>query len=213
MISSAKFWDDAAPKYAKTPIKDEESYRYTLERTRSYLGAQDYILEIGSGTGSTAMDLAPNVAHITATDISPKMIEIGQKKAKAHGIENVSFQVASAALRDIDGPFDAVLAHNVLHLVDDLPSTLGRAHALLKPGGTFVSKTFCKPRGFGPAIYYAMCLALPVMKLLGKAPNVLFLAIEELEGAITAQGFEIIESGSYPAKELRRYIVARRPVA
>ncbi len=103
-----------------------------------------------------------------------------------------------------------MLAHNLLHLVEDLPTTIARVHELLKPDGVFISKTFCKPQHFGPPMYYAMLLALPFMRMVGKAPFVAFFTIAELEAAISAHGFKIVETGCYPAKEIRRYIVARR---
>ena len=37
------------------------------------------VLEFGCGTGSTALTLAPNVRHIQATDVSPKMLEIARR--------------------------------------------------------------------------------------------------------------------------------------
>ena len=209
MITSAKFWDKIAAKYAKSSIKDVESYQYTLGRTRSYLGAQDKVLEIGAGTGSTALELASSAGHVTITDVSPEMVRIGKEKARAQGVTNVEFHVADAQVQDLTGPYDAVLAHNVLHLVEDLPATLARVHEILEPGGVFISKTFCKPTGRGPWLYYALVPLLPILQLIGKAPFVSFMTIGELESAITAHGFKIIESGSFPATELRRYIVAR----
>lgn len=210
MIQAAKFWDGIAVKYAKSKIRDPEGYHFTLERTRSYLGRDDKVLEIGAGTGSTALELAPVVGHITATDVSPEMTRIGKAKADEQGVNNVEFRVADAKLGGVTGRYDAILAHNVLHLVEDLPGVLDRVHELLVPGGVFISKTFCKPARGGPWFYYAMRLALPLMQLVGKAPYVAIMRIEELEALLTAHGFKIVESGNFPAKELRRYIVARR---
>ena len=53
-----------APKYAKSPIKDVPAYEYTLGRTRSYLKPTDAVLELGCGTGGTALKLADAVAHL-----------------------------------------------------------------------------------------------------------------------------------------------------
>lgn len=204
-----KFWDRSAEKYAKSPIQNMESYRHTLDRTRSYLRPDDVVLEIGAGTGTTAIELAPCVAHITVTDIAPAMIEIGRGKAQAAGVTNVTFETCDSTVPALEGPFDVVLAHNVLHLVEDMAGTLARVHALLKPGGLFISKTFCKPERRGPPIYYAMRIALPAMQLVGKAPFVAFRTAADMERAIADAGFEIIESDNFFPGELRRYIVAR----
>ena len=212
MEHTIQFWDKVAAKYARTPIKNLESYTYTLERTRTYLGADDKVLEIGAGTGSTALELAPSVGHITATDISPRMTELAQDKARAAGIANAEFVAAEAMVPGLDGPYDAVLAHNLLHLVEDLPGVLARIHEVTRPGGVFISKTFCKPTGFGPPLFWVMRLALPVMQHFGKAPFVAMLTIRELEEVIIDAGFSIVETGNYPKGEIRRYIVARKAV-
>lgn len=209
MDHAIKFWDRLAPRYAKSPIKNMDSYNYTLNRTRSYLGENDQVLEIGAGTGTTALDLAGNVKHITATDISPAMIEIGREKAWNQGIANVEFVATPATAPDLNGPYDAVLAHNILHLVDDLPAVLGRANAVLKPGGLFISKTFCKPTSLSP-FFLLMRVVLPVMQLFGKAPFVALLTEAELIEAMEAKGFDVIETDTGPNGEMRKYIVARK---
>jgi ubiquinone/menaquinone biosynthesis C-methylase UbiE len=70
MADPARFWDRRADGYSKRPIKDMESYEKTLDCTRKHLSASDEVLEVGCGTGTTALRLAPVVKQITATDIS-----------------------------------------------------------------------------------------------------------------------------------------------
>lgn len=209
MVKAEAFWDRIAPKYAKSPIKNQDGYAYTLNRTRSYLKASDHVLEIGAGTGSTALLLADAVEEIVATDLSDQMLDVGRARASAENVTNVTFKKAAADHLP-DGPFDAVLAHNILHLVEDLPATLKASHAALKPGGLLISKTFLKPTKGLQLEYRFMKLLIPVLQLLGKAPFVAIYDIAEFERHIQRAGFEIIETLHYPAKETRRYIVARK---
>lgn len=58
-----KFWNGTARKYAASQIGDMAGYERTLARTRSYLHPDDRVLEIGCGTGTTALIHAPNVTH------------------------------------------------------------------------------------------------------------------------------------------------------
>lgn len=209
MQDAALFWDKAAEKYAKSPIADEAAYAYTLERTRSYLSADDSILEVGCGTGSTALLLAGDVKQITASDISPNMVQIGAEKARAQDIRNVTF--VNATLSDGafgNGPYDVVLALNLLHLLEDVPAALHRIHGLLKPGGVFISKTVCMPKAGAPLKFRMIKMILPLMQWVGKAPYVNFMEIGELENVVASHGFKIIETGTYPPPS--RYIVARK---
>ena len=203
---SARFWDKIAPRYARTPVKDQASYETTLDLTRARLSPSDEVLEIGCGTGTTALKLADAAGHILATDISAQMIRIGEEKAREARITNVDFLAATVEDTRLDGrTFDAVLAFNLLHLVEDLDGTLRRVASLVKPGGHFVSKTVCLE---GQGWYFKPMIS--VMQAFGKAPYVNFLTIDGLERAIEAAGFEILETGDYPAKPPSRFVVARK---
>lgn len=211
MTREADFWDGIAEKYAARPVRDEDAYEYTLARIRAHLTPADQMLELGCGTGTTALKLAPAVAKITASDLSGNMIEIGRRKAQEQEIENVEFRTANVGDAAVAGTaYDAVLALNLLHLLEDLPIQLARIHGALKPGGLFISKTICLPdSGFHPG-FMAMRAVLPLFQALGKAPKVWFYTIPKLEQAITAAGFEILETGNYPVKPPSRLIIARK---
>jgi len=211
MSNTSTFWDRIAEKYAKKPVRDPDAYARTLERVRSYLADSDSVPELGSGTGTTALLLADSVGHLTASDLSPNMIGIAAEKVKRQGTANVAF--LSADLFDPalgEGPYDAVLAFNLLHLLPDTAEAVRHIHGLLKPGGYFISKTFCLPEARLPLLYRAMRLALPVLQWLGKAPYVNFMRTGELQGIIAAAGFDIVETGDYPASPPNRFIVARK---
>jgi 2-polyprenyl-3-methyl-5-hydroxy-6-metoxy-1,4-benzoquinol methylase len=211
MQNAAQFWDHAAEKYAKSAISDMDSYTYTLERTRSYLSPNDQILEVGCGTGSTSLLLAGDVRHVTASDLSANMIKIGSEKAEAQGVSNVTFVTAALCDSAIEnGPYDAVLALNLIHLLEDAPAAVRRINGLLKPGGVFISKTVCRPGAGTPLKFRLIKMILPLMQMIGRAPYVNFMEIAELEGIVSSAGFKIIETGNYPAAPPSRYIVARK---
>ena len=117
----AVFWDRIARKYATDPISDMAGYEATLRRVQELLTADQNVLEIGCGTGTTALRLAPSVQRMLATDFSKEMIAIAHEKLAAQPVPQLSF-----ALADADAPvfglgtFDVALAFNVLHLVADL---------------------------------------------------------------------------------------------
>jgi ubiquinone/menaquinone biosynthesis C-methylase UbiE len=205
MTADAAFWDRIADKYAASPVKNMPAYEQTLARSRTYLRDTDTVLELGCGTGTTALKLAGDAGHITATDIAPRMIAIARDKIADQGAGNIAARVATAHDAPVpEGGYDAVLGFNYLHLLPDMEQTLARVYAMLRPGGVFISKTVCLGNAFH------LRAAIWVMQRAGKAPYVRFIDVATLEAAMAAQGFEIVETGDYPAKPLSRFIVARK---
>jgi ubiquinone/menaquinone biosynthesis C-methylase UbiE len=208
MASDARFWDRTSRKYARDAIADQAGYERTLERTRALLGSGDRVLELGCGTGTTALRLARDVQDYLATDISAGMIAIANEKHAAGPIPALVFRTATAEALTPDAKrFNAVLGFNYLHLVRDLPGTLRRIHALLAAEGLFISKTPCLG-DMNPLIR----LALPVMRAIGKAPYAGVFRAADLSQHISAAGFDILATESHATKgnDNRPYIVARK---
>ncbi len=206
----ARFWDRAAAKYAKSPVSDEAGYARSIERTAELLRPEMRVLELGCGTGSTALRLAPHVGGYIGTDISSEMIAIAESKSAAAPVAGLSFRPATVEdMAHEPMRWDAVLGFNYLHLVRDLPSTLNLVADLLVPGGLFVSKTACLS-DMSPLIPY---LALPLMKMVGKAPSVGVFSATELEAMIRDAGFDVVavERHATKGRDTRPFIIARKP--
>jgi 2-polyprenyl-3-methyl-5-hydroxy-6-metoxy-1,4-benzoquinol methylase len=160
------------------------------------------VLEAGAGTSSTALILAPSVAHYTSSDISAEMVAIGREKIAEQSVTNVD--VVHGVLGDPalgSGPYDAVLAFNLLHLTRDPRQQARHAANVLKPGGYFITKTAVRT--------VKLALLLPVLwaaRMIGKAPFVNLMSRRDLERQITEAGFEIVETASHGA----HFIVARK---
>ena len=204
MPSQAAFWDGIAEKYARRPVQDVPAYETTLARTRAHLGPDARVLELGCGTGSTALALAPHLAHVTATDVARGMIAIARRKADEQGARNVVFRTADM-LEAPQEQVDAVLGFNLLHLLPDTVAALAAMSAHLAPGGLLITKTPClasKAWLFRPMI--------GLMRVFGRAPHVTFLAPDALERAVIDAGFDILETGDYPVSPPNHFIVARK---
>lgn len=206
MGKDEKFWDRMADGYAKRPIEDEAAYEQKLKVTREYFRPDWDVLELGCGTGSTAVLHAPYVKHIRAVDVSERMLEIGRERAAEAGVRNITFERASVDdFEAPDGSYDAVLTLSLLHLLEDMDGAIAKICRLLKPGGVFVSSTVC----VGDTMAWFKIIG-PIGRFFGFMPFVKVLTRDELVQAITDGGFEIDHEWR-PGKGKAVFIVAKKP--
>lgn len=202
----ARFWDRHARRYADSPIADIPSYEHKLEITRQYFHADTKILELGCGTGSTALLHAPFVAHVLATDVSTKMLEIAKQKARALAIDNVYFKQAEACDLEMAEPVDMVMAMSLLHLLADREAVIKKIYCWLKPGGVFVSSTVCLADSRWRYIRYVA----PLARKLGLMPLLRVFSEEALKDSLLSAGFEIDYCWK-PQKGIAVFMVAKKP--
>jgi ubiquinone/menaquinone biosynthesis C-methylase UbiE len=144
MKDESLFWNKMAEKYSLKPVPNQEIYEEKLRLTRELFNKDMNVLEIGCGTGTTALIHAPYVGTITGADFSSEMIKIANSKAKAQEQNNINF--VQESIQDMNYPeneFDIVMAHSILHLVENNNETLEKIYNSLRPGGYFVTTTGC----------------------------------------------------------------------
>jgi ubiquinone/menaquinone biosynthesis C-methylase UbiE len=205
----ARFWDRVAARYAAKAVDDPAAYAVKLDLMRELLfampGAQ--VVEMGCGTGSTALALAGHAARIRAADVSPAMIGLARAKARDAGAANLAFEVAAAdGMAVAPESQDMAMAHSVLHLLAGRNAAIGAAHRWLRPGGVFVSSTPCLAE-VAPWLRHVA----PLARLTGLFPPTLrFFSEAELTASIVAHGFEI-ERRVRPGRRAAVFLVARKP--
>jgi len=210
MIATAddEFWDHIAEKYAERPVDDVPAWERKQAITKEHLEPHHMVLDVGCGTGSLALIMAPHCDEVHALDISEEMCRIGREKAAKAGVQNVTFHQTAVEEAGFEPEsFDGICAYSILHLVRDLRGTLDTLFTLLKPGGYFISSTVCLG---GSLVPYRPILA--VMRAFGKAPRVTILRRDALLEAMRAAGFVDVTLTDVGAqKKSVVFVVARKP--
>ena len=136
-----RFWDSYAKLYDFEVIRYSGRAYAEMYRLMSLVLTKDMrVLEIATGTGMIAANIANAVQSVTATDFSPKMIETAKKKTVP---ANVQFSIEDANdLSFTDGSFDAVIISNALHIMPRPEAVLSNIKRVLKPNGLLIAPSF-----------------------------------------------------------------------
>lgn len=97
------------------------------------------VLDVGCGLGESSVYFALQGAVVTASDISPEMVNLTKRLAEKHKVE-LETRVASAEeLSENPDQFDVIYVANLLHHIEDKEVFLKNMHKCLKAGGVFCS--------------------------------------------------------------------------
>ncbi|MGZ3627657.1 MAG: methyltransferase domain-containing protein [Ktedonobacteraceae bacterium] len=96
-------------------------------------------LDIATGGGHTALAIAPLIAQVTVTDLTPRMLEKAREFILAHGVTNALFQVADAEQLPFSSEsFDRVTCRIAPHHFPDLSKFVLEVARVLKTEGLFL---------------------------------------------------------------------------
>ncbi|HLJ07663.1 MAG TPA: methyltransferase domain-containing protein [Acidimicrobiia bacterium] len=98
-------------------------------------------VDLGSGSGQLSLPLARAGLEVTAVDVSPKMIDHLQERARRERIEGVTTVVAAVeGFRLPEGSVDLVVSNYALHHLRDRDKreVVAAAARWLRPGGRLV---------------------------------------------------------------------------
>lgn len=101
--------------------------------------AEEEIADLGAGEGVLATLLAKRARMITCIDNSPKMVEIGTRRAVQHGIANLAYKLGD--LEDVpldDASVDVALFSQALHHAEHPDRAVRESFRILRPGGRVV---------------------------------------------------------------------------
>jgi trans-aconitate 2-methyltransferase len=121
------------------------------------------VLDLGCGTGELALELAARLpaSSITGVDSSPEMLAQAEERCA----DRVTFM--QGTVESIDGEWDLLFSHAVLHWVDNHPALIPRLWTLLKPGGQLAVQIPANHRHPSHTCIIAAATAEPFASALG----------------------------------------------
>lgn len=139
-----KIWDLYAPIYERAMRADRKLYKFMYYRIPKVIRGKD-VLEIATGPGLLAKNIAYAANKIIATDYSEGMIAQA-RKGECPG--NLSFEVADAVnLPFSEDSFDVVLIANALHIMPEPEKALKEIDRVLKNRGILIAPNFVNHKG------------------------------------------------------------------
>ena len=159
--SPSSAWDE---RYQQQPVETMpwfyEELDDDLKQALDELNLQEgYALDLGTGPGTQAIQLAQRGFDVTATDLSEAAIRLAQERAQTLGLA-IRWQQDDILSSRLTGPFDVIFDRGCFHVLppDRRQDYISTITGLLKPGSFFFLKCFSQlqpgtqgPNRFTPA--------------------------------------------------------------
>ena len=178
-------WDRASTCYEKYWQRQLQP-AIDLLVERADLRPGEDVIDVACGTGLVTLQAAASVAptgRVLATDLSPMMVADVERRANAHGLDNVDVACRDAEDLGADRSFDVALCSLGLMYVQAPDVAVSELHRVLRPGGRAVVSVWGERRNCGWAGIFPIVDArvdsdvCPMFFALG-APGVLTTTLE-----------------------------------
>ncbi|QBD77147.1 methyltransferase domain-containing protein [Ktedonosporobacter rubrisoli] len=103
------------------------------------LTGKERVLDVATGTGHTALAVAPYASEVIALDLTSSMLQNAQQLARERQVHNISFIEGNAlSLPFADNSFEVVTCRQAAHHFSDVAKAVKEWRRVLKPGGRLV---------------------------------------------------------------------------
>ena len=132
-------------------------HRFMLKKAGNISGKR--CLDVGTGTGEIAFHVARTAgagSTVVGVDITPKMLELAERKEKEMDLPvKIDWRVGDALKLEFeDGSFDLVTSGYMLRNVTDILQAVSEMHRVLAPGGKVVVAELSKPKNAVVRFFY-----------------------------------------------------------
>lgn len=156
------------------------------------VGAGDRVLDMGCGNGQLTRLAARRAAVATGVDLSGPMLARARERAKAEGVENVSFEQGDIQVFAFpDAAFDVALSRFGIMFFADPVMAFGNVARALRPGGrmAFAAMTSLSGTDLG-VVFDSLAPHLPTFEIgHGNGGPASFANPDHIRAVLDAAGF------------------------
>lgn len=119
-----------------------------LEKLQVLLAGKSHaqVLDLGCGAGHVSFTVAPEVAQVTAYDLSASMLAVVAQSAAERKLDNITTRQGQAERLPFgEATFDYVISRYSAHHWQDVGQGMREIGRVLKPGGRAVIIDVCSP--------------------------------------------------------------------
>ncbi len=113
------------------------------------------VLDVAAGTGNVSIPAAERGAEVTASDLTPELLEAGRRRAEAQGLELEWVQTDAEQLPFDDGYFDVVMSSIGVMFAPHHQDAADELARVCRPGGT-IGLLSWTPEGMIGALFATM---------------------------------------------------------
>src|SRR5919107_1041896 len=124
------------------------------------LGPGMNVLDVAAGTGNASLPAADRGANVTASDLTPELLDAGQQRAAAAGLDLEWVEADAEALPFEDGSYDIVISAIGAMFAPRHQNTADELVRVCRPGGT-IGLLSWTPEGMIGALFRLMAPYMP----------------------------------------------------
>ena len=113
------------------------------------------VLDVATGTGNAALPAAERGARVTASDLTPELLEVGRRRAEAAGLDLEWTEADAEHLPFDDASFDLVMSSIGVMFAPHHQEAADELVRVCRPGGT-IGLLCWTPEGMLGALFRAM---------------------------------------------------------
>jgi SAM-dependent methyltransferase len=113
------------------------------------------VLDVGAGTGNASLPAAARGAQVTASDLTPELLEVGRRRAEDQGLQLEWTEADAEHLPFDDGSFDVVMSAIGVMFAPHHQEAADELIRVCRPGGTIALLSWT-PDGMLGALFRTM---------------------------------------------------------